>query len=643
MESILLKLQQLGRLSLDWIKIHPNSMFAFIGVLLLISGQVQIFSSKILLGAQLSILGGLIIIIPWLAGAQLIKLFNLFAAVIQKLIETSKTKNEIPKEPTAEGEQSIEITPEPYQGEALRVIDEPMTPLPPVVSAWQKKLEAHLSISKKQMIILGIAFFVISQPLLMMEKYLLAMLFILPSVVLLGKSLFLKKDYVWSIEIKTLLLNGGLLIPGLAMIIAGNIILLNIIKLGNSWEAAGLGLNGLGIFLLYFLFPRKLEDPEPTIGNVLECHDGHARTAKGVALKILFVILAVSLFFILRINAGQLPINYQIILVFAMLGFLFLSFPWKFQAKEKPDEDHYNKNILFKLIRLAAFVGALYLGYRGQQLIGHEQLYPGLYRYFWAGLALLVAFKEPSMGRSVDPSPDKSLKWYWEFLVLVMIMAVGTWIRFHMLDSIPYGVECDEAGSGWAAMQALYEKLPSLITAKEGGRPLFMLMPKVISFKLFGVNSFSLKFMSAIWGVLGVTALYFMARHMFGIKAAMGAAALLSLSRIQIHFSRYGWSNTLMILILTMGFYFLIKGLEQRKKIYFFLSGILMSFCVQTETAARLVPLICGGLLIYLWLTQRQFIRRNWKPVMVMMLGVWLAGAGIFAFWIQKPETFFVI
>lgn len=629
-----------------WMSTHIRILGISLGSFVIVVGQLLIFSSQLIAGAAVTIFGGLVILISWLAELQILHAVQIVSSQLKKMAAHGQRKADAslqPKPKAIEAPREVETMTDGlmqtthHQGEP---IPEELTKEPApvaVVSPWQQKLGRQLTITRIHLMLVGIAFFIISQPFFLLEKYWLALLFILPSLGLLGRVLFLKKDYQLIVNLKTVLVTGVVFIPGIVMMLAGNIILLNIFKLGHHWEWAGLGLNGLGILLIYYLMPRHLKDPDPSAGNVLDCHDGHAHNWASAAIKVVLVLLSLIMFIILRVKGAYFTTEQTILLLAGILVTLFLSFPWKLHFQER-EVSHRSDNIILKGFRLVAFALALYLGYKGQLLMSQEQLVPGLYRFFWAGLALIMAFQEPSMQQARDDQPDKSLKWYWELLVLVVLLGVGTWLRVYLLDSVPYGVECDEAGSGWAAMQALYEKLPSVIVAKEGGRPLFMLMPKVISFALLGVTAFSLKIMSALWGVLGIAALYLMARHMFSVKAAMGAAALLVFSRWQIHFSRYGWSNTLMILLLTIGFYFLLKGLDKRKKSYFFLSGLMMSLTVQTETAARLLPLICAALLVYLFFSQHRFLYRNWKPMVVLMLGVWLGGAGIFAFWIQKPE-----
>jgi hypothetical protein len=205
---------------------------------------------------------------------------------------------------------------------------------------------------------------------------------------------------------------------------------------------------------------------------------------------------------------------------------------------------------------------------------------------------------------------------------------------------MPYGVECDEAGAAHETVDILQNQFSSL-TVHPCGRPLFMLLPNVVSYFFLGTDSVGVRGAAMVFGVAGILVMYLMARHFYGPRIALAVSALFAVSRWHIHFSRFGWSNTLMLVLIMIGFYMVVKGLSSRRKWYFVIAGMAWGLTIQTETAARMLPIICAALLGYLALTQRHFFQRNWKPLLALMLGVWLVAVGIFLFWVHKPNMLY--
>ncbi len=487
-----------------------------------------------------------------------------------------------------------------------------------------------LSIPKKIILILGGGLLITSQPLFFMEKLGWGLGLLALSIPMLFYLIVSKQPALVLGRLDSVLKAALLALPGVAAVILGDRLMLKNMELSFTKEIIGYFLNFAGILLLIALLPKTAPDNDPR--PFLDRWTGETRSGWGKTVKALLVAGAV-VFFVLANRTG----DFKLVTVLVLLGIAaaVLSFPWKAE-KTGTAEPGLVRLISGRLLRLAAFGLALYLGYRGQTLISHEQLYPGLYRFAAAALALIIAFREPDP-KKPDTFQEPPLKWYWEALGVILIMAAAIWVRTRLLDIMPYGVECDEAGAGYHAVDIWKNNFQS-ITVHPSGRPLFMLLSKVVAFQFFDIGNVGMRFMAMVWGVASVLAVYLLARLLYGPRVALATAALLAFSRWHIHFSRFGWSNTLMILLQMIGFYFLIKGYQLRKKWYFVLAGASLALSVQTETAARIVPVICLGMFVLFTLNEKRWFRRDWKLVLAFVLGIWLTGASIVMFWINKPQ-----
>ncbi len=491
-----------------------------------------------------------------------------------------------------------------------------------------------LTVPRRILIIIGSILVLASQPLLANENFILAIALLGPGLFFLVASLISDEYRLNFGKLSDLLKVSGIGLLGSGLILAGHIYIWKYMEMNMAKEGAGLILNAIGILLIYRLLPRVIPDTKSLDVPPLDQVTGEAKGRLAVLTKVGLVLLSLGLFFAARMVIG---LNIKVCLSLAAITALGFSFPWSRLRYEsaKPPEILLVYGV--RLLRLAALGVALYLGYQGQLLISHSQLYPGLYRFALAVLAVLIALREPDSRLARDPLQEQPLKWYWEALGIMLLLGLGFWLRFYKLDIMPYGIECDEAGAAYEALDVLEGKFNSFIV-HPCGRQIFMLWPKVVSFALFGTYNLGVRFAAVVWGTLGILLMHLMGRQFFGPRIGLAMAALFAVSRWHIHFSRFGWANTLMLVLLMIGFYFLVKGLSSNRKANFLLAGIALSLSIQTETAARMVPIMCFILLVYFFFTYPQFLKRYWKQIITLMLGVWLAGAGTYLFWLQKPH-----
>ncbi len=608
---------------------RPTTYLFLSAAVLLLKGQIDFFSGRVGLGLSLAGAGiGLLLLS--LAGDQRIynsgRKMRCWLEIVIKYIEQTKL--------FASGKdfQENQKSPQDFPAAAKEEIetkDRGNQPLPGIPAI-------EVILPKKLLLGVGLALLLISQPFLFMEKFLMALILVLPGLLLLGCALFMKGERLVLGRLEALLKGLIIALPGCALIVTGNIFLIKFVHTNLVKEIIGLALNAIGIFLLLALLPRRFPDPEPQTLHPLDQGWGGASKPINLWIKAGLALSAFLLFFwVCPNNPAGADSWISLLPVVAGMGALLLSFPWlKYSSDELPLNNLAGFGL--RIFRMLALVLAIFIAYRGQLLISRDQLFPGLYYFGLAVIVLLLAFREPE-NNLTDKFPETPLKWYWEFLGVAAVLAIGIWLRVRLLDIMPYGIECDEAAGGVHALDILEGRFNSL-TAHPIGQPLFMLLPKVLAIHFFDYGNLGMRFMAMLFGSLGILAFYLMGRYFFGPRIALAAAALFALSRWHIHFSRFGFSNTLFILLLMLGFYFLVKGLSSRSKWHFVFSGAAFSISLQTETAARLVPFICMGLLGYFCVVQRHFFRRNWKPLLALMLGVWLTGAGICLYWTDNSH-----
>ncbi|MBI5081982.1 MAG: glycosyltransferase family 39 protein [Chloroflexi bacterium] len=249
---------------------------------------------------------------------------------------------------------------------------------------------------------------------------------------------------------------------------------------------------------------------------------------------------------------------------------------------------------------------------------------------------------------------------------VILSLLLGAFLRFHQLGVVPPGLHYDFAANAIFANEIAFNNWREVfITAYTGKEVLFFYTAGLL-FKLIGSSIFVLQLTAAIYGILGIAAVYFAARQMFdddpdAAWVAAFAAALLAFSFMHLVWSRYGERVTTQPFVQAMAIGFLFRGLnrENRKgakdakkknktfallassRLDFVLAGAFTGFAAYTYLSARLFPIpVAFVLLIAL------FVNKNKKLLITNYFLLFISALIIFAplgfFFLQHPETFFV-
>lgn len=142
-----------------------------------------------------------------------------------------------------------------------------------------------------------------------------------------------------------------------------------------------------------------------------------------------------------------------------------------------------------------------------------------------------------------------------------------------------------------------------------------------ISAKIFGLDEFSLRLTSVVFGFLTILGVYFLGRQMFGIRVGLLATTLATFLKIEVLWSRQFRPYQALQLFYLLSAYFILRLVEEKefKFKYFFgflLSGILASL----SHGLGLVVLFSG--IIFIFLTKHEyFLRRRYLILYLVFFG----------------------
>ncbi|HSL44293.1 MAG TPA: PA14 domain-containing protein [Anaerolineales bacterium] len=272
----------------------------------------------------------------------------------------------------------------------------------------------------------------------------------------------------------------------------------------------------------------------------------------------------------------------------------------------------------------------------------------------WLGALLLVllgAWLVGAVGRGSPRAATASTLWqdsprarWLEAAVFALILILAIFLRTYRFDSIPPGIYVDETNAGLDALYILEGRDVSPFGTGWYGTPNAFLYYMAGIIKVFGASWFSLKLASLIAAILTVPAAYLLGRLMFGPLAGLSAMALLATSRWHLSMSRWGWNETAPPLFQLLAFFFLIRGLRDRRALDYALSGLIIGLSIYTYLSARLAA---ATLLLYIvyWLISdpyglRASLRRSWLGLTILLVATIVAIAPIGVTYITDPFTY---
>jgi 4-amino-4-deoxy-L-arabinose transferase-like glycosyltransferase len=262
-------------------------------------------------------------------------------------------------------------------------------------------------------------------------------------------------------------------------------------------------------------------------------------------------------------------------------------------------------------VRAALLITSLLLCYTGVRALESpavpESYWPvfGVWVGSWSCFALACARKpHPQIGQ-----------WWQQYRLEVLVVAVLTAgaliLRLTALGQVPNVVSGDEGRIGLLGISAAQGRLADMFATVYGHSTLYLLVIG-LAMKLFGAGPTGLRMTSALAGAMTVPALYVLARHMFGVRVGLIAAALLTVSHLHLHFSRIIVAGGIQdALFATIAFYLFLTGLERRSTMRLVLSALTIGVHIYIYMGSRLIILFLPVYVLALLITNPRLVREN--------------------------------
>lgn len=217
-------------------------------------------------------------------------------------------------------------------------------------------------------------------------------------------------------------------------------------------------------------------------------------------------------------------------------------------------------------------------------------------------------------------------------LALVVVILLSIILRFHNLETVPkwdfdegynmrYSYDLLQGKLLWFAIKYTFIPHP----------PLFILAYALV-IKLLGVGVYTIRLLTASYGVLTTIILYYAGRELFNPKVGLIASFIYASAPEVVFWNRIGFANNQLILLSAIAFYFLARYSKTLEPIHLYLSCLFTGLSIATEYTG-LSNLI--ALAIYLRIYHR---RDTLKAVALSLLPMLL----MFAFMLYHNPGYFL-
>jgi len=201
-------------------------------------------------------------------------------------------------------------------------------------------------------------------------------------------------------------------------------------------------------------------------------------------------------------------------------------------------------------------------------------------------------------------------KFIWIILLGIIILAAV--LRLWQLGSVPPSPDWDEVALGYDAYSIIHtgrdefgKFLPVVLRSFDDYKPALYAYLTIPSILIFGLNTFAVRFPSALFGIISVIAVFFLIRELFEKYKykdyfAFISSFLLAISPWSIQFSRVGFESNVGDALNLLMVLFFVKGLK--KPWLLFLSAFFAGLGIYVYQSEKVfTPLLALALIIIFW------------------------------------------
>ena len=213
-------------------------------------------------------------------------------------------------------------------------------------------------------------------------------------------------------------------------------------------------------------------------------------------------------------------------------------------------------------------------------------------------------------------------------LLPLALFAVALILRLINLPGHPFMLNGVEANLGLEAAAVARGEIANPFATGWLTNPTLPLYLLALPLQLFGQTVFGVRLLSAVVGAMTVVATYVAGSRLWERKVGLIAAVILAGSHLHLHYSRLGMSNVWDPLWVLLALGLVATAARRGTRRWWLAAGLAAGLSAYFYTASHLLPLMLAGVLLYLFLANRE---RIWQQ------GSHLLSAGALALVVALP------
>lgn len=237
---------------------------------------------------------------------------------------------------------------------------------------------------------------------------------------------------------------------------------------------------------------------------------------------------------------------------------------------------------------------------------------------------------------------------------IIGVLVLASFFRLYKLPSVHPGLYPDEAMNGNNALEAIKTNDFKIFYPENNGREgLFINIQALFLKFLMPENGdpepWMLKLPSAIFGILTVLGVFFLAQELFknyhGKKIALLSSFFLAVSFWHVNFSRIGFRAIMAPFFLTWGIYFLLLSFRKhsplKNRLLPLLAGTIYGLGFYSYIAYRATPILILAIMILYWLKNKNIRRDILFASLCFVFASTLTVSPLLNYFVENPADLF--
>jgi len=227
----------------------------------------------------------------------------------------------------------------------------------------------------------------------------------------------------------------------------------------------------------------------------------------------------------------------------------------------------------------------------------------------------------------------------WIALAAILLLALA--LRLYHLDELPAGLWYDEADNLEQARVIRSAPGSTPVFVPSTNLPSLFLMSIAAVMEIAGISITTGRIVSVAFGLVGIVAVFLLARLALGPFLATIAAVLVAVMRWDINWSRIGMHGITVPLFAALAAYLTFRALRSDRLSDYGYAGAALGLGMWFYTPFRLFPLVVGFILLHRLLVSRPGMRRLGARVLLMAATALIMAAPVVQSSVREPDQFF--